>query len=402
MKIKVGVIFGGNSVEHEVSIITACQAMSYINKEKYDVVPIYISKDRTWYTGKMLMDIEVFKDFDNLKRYAKKVVLTKKTEGFVLQKINGLFRKDIENIDIVLPLVHGKGVEDGSVAGYLDLVGIPYAESNIIGSSLGQDKVIQKQIMTASNIPTPEYTWFFDSEYLENSKQILKNIKELGYPVIVKPANLGSSVGISVAKTEKEVIKSIEDAITYDNKILVEKVIDNLLEVNISVLGNYEYAETSAIAEMMTDNAFLTYSDKYLGSGSKKSGIKNSAKCPKSGSMATSSMRIPAKLKDSVKKEVEDLAIKTFKVLNLSGDVRIDFLIDNKNDKVYVNEPNIIPGSLAFYLWKAVGKDYTTLLDDIITLGIKEYKAKTNKVTSFESNILSTFNGSKGVKNKLK
>ncbi len=398
MKIKVGVIFGGNSVEHEVSIITACQAMSYINKDKYDIVPIYISKDRTWYTGKMLMDIEVFKDFDNLKRYAKKVVLTKKGNEFVLQKIDGLFRKDVENVDIVLPLVHGKGVEDGSVAGYLDLVGVPYAEANIIGSSLGQDKVIQKQIMTASNIPTPDYTWFFDSEYLEDSKQILKNIKELGYPVIVKPANLGSSVGISVATSESEVIKSIEDAITYDNKILVEKVIDNLLEVNISVLGNYEYAETSAIAEMMTDNAFLTYSDKYLGNGSKKSGVKSS----KTGNMANSSMRIPAKLKDDVKKQVEDLAVKTFKVLNLSGDVRIDFLIDNKNDKVYVNEPNIIPGSLAFYLWKAVGKDYTTLLDDIITLGIKEYKAKTNKVTSFESNILSTFNGSKGMKNKLK
>lgn len=399
MKIKVGVIFGGNSVEHEVSIITACQAMNYINKEKYDVVPIYISKDRTWYTGKMLMDIEVFKDFDNLKRYAKKVVLTKKQDGFVLQKVDGLFRKDVENIDIVLPLVHGKGVEDGSLAGYLDLVGVPYAEANIIGSSLGQDKVIQKQIMTASNIPTPDYTWFFDSEYLENSKKILKNIKELGYPVIVKPANLGSSVGISVATKESEVIKSIEDAITYDNKILVEKVIDNLLEVNISVLGNYEYAETSAIAEMITNNDFLTYSDKYLGKGSKKTGLKNSTK---TGSMATSSMRIPANLKASVKKEVEDLAIKTFKTLNLSGDVRIDFLIDNKNDKVYVNEPNIIPGSLAFYLWKAVGKDYTTLLDDIITLGIKEYKAKTNKVTSFESNILSNYNGSKGMKNKLK
>ena len=399
MKIKVGVIFGGNSVEHEVSIITACQAMNYINKEKYDVVPIYISKDRTWYTGKMLMDIEVFKDFDSLKRYAKKVVLTKKQDGFVLQKVDGLFRKDVENIDIVLPLVHGKGVEDGSLAGYLDLVGVPYAEANIIGSSLGQDKVIQKQIMTASNIPTPDYTWFFDSEYLENSKKILKNIKELGYPVIVKPANLGSSVGISVATKESEVIKSIEDAITYDNKILVEKVIDNLLEVNISVLGNYEYAETSAIAEMITNNDFLTYSDKYLGKGSKKTGLKNSTK---TGSMATSSMRIPANLKASVKKEVEDLAIKTFKTLNLSGDVRIDFLIDNKNDKVYVNEPNIIPGSLAFYLWKAVGKDYTTLLDDIITLGIKEYKAKTNKVTSFESNILSNYNGSKGMKNKLK
>ena len=263
MKIKLGVIFGGSTVEHEVSIITACQAMSFINQEKYDIIPIYISKDRIWYTGKMLMDIEVFKDFDNLKRYAKKVVLAKTKDGCVLQKTNGLFRKNVAELDIVLPLVHGKGVEDGSLAGYLDLVGIPYAESNIIGSSIGQDKVLQKQIMTASNIPTPDYTWFYDSDYLENDKDILKNIKNLGYPVIVKPANLGSSVGINVAKTEAEAIKSIEEAIRYDHKILVEKVIDHLFDVHISVLGNYEYAEVSCIAEMVTDNDFLTYSDKY-------------------------------------------------------------------------------------------------------------------------------------------
>lgn len=397
--IKVGVIFGGSSVEHEVSIITACQAMNYLNKEKYDVVPIYIDKERNWYTGKMLMDIDIFKDFENLKRYAKKVFLTKTSEGFELQKINGLFRKTVDTVDVVLPLVHGKGVEDGSVAGYLDLIGVPYAESGIMGSSIGQDKILQKQIMVASGIPTPDYTWFYDSEYFSDGKKVLSNIKKLGYPVIVKPANLGSSVGISVAKNEKEVEKCINDAIRYDNKILVEKTVENLLEVNISVLGNYEYAEVSAIAEMITANDFLTYSDKYL-SGSKKCGVKS----PKTtGKISTSTMRIPAELKKSVKEEVEDLAIKTFKVLNLSGVVRIDFLIDSKTNKVYVNEPNIVPGSLSFYLWKAIGKDYSTLLDDIITLAIKDYKAKTKKITTFESNILSTYNGgAKGIKNKLK
>lgn len=398
MKIKLGVIFGGSTVEHEVSIITACQAMSFINQDKYDIIPIYISKDRTWYTGKMLMEIDVYKDFEDLKKYAKEVVLTKTKDGFVLQKTNGLFRKNVAELDIVLPIVHGKGVEDGSLAGYLDLVGIPYAESSIIGSSIGQDKVLQKQIMTASNIPTPDYTWFYDSEYLEDSKTILKNIKTLGYPVIVKPANLGSSVGISVAKTEKDIEKCITEAITYDNKILVEKMVDNLLEVNISVLGNYEFAETSSIAEMVTNNDFLTYSDKYLTGGGKKG-----CKSPKTtGKISTSTMKIPADLSKEIKEQVEDLALKTFKVLNLSGVVRIDFLIDKKNKKVYVNEPNIIPGSLSFYLWKSVGKDYSTLLDDIITLGIKEYKAKNNKVTTFESNILSTYNGgAKGMKNKM-
>ena len=391
MKIKVGVIFGGVSVEHEVSIITAVQAMNYIDQDKYDIIPIYIGKDRTWYTGKMLMEIDVFKDFDNLKRYAKKVTLANIDNNFCLVKTNGLFRKVVETVDIVLPIVHGKGVEDGSLAGLLESVGVPYAGPGILGASLGQDKVSQKQIMVAEGINTPSYTWFYDSEYLVDSKKILADIKKLGYPVIVKPANLGSSVGITVAKTEKDIDKSITEAIKYDNKILVEKMVSNLLEVNVSVLGNYEYATTSAIAEMITDNDFLTYEDKYI-SGGKKIGSKAT------GKMSLSTMRIPASLDKETEEKVRDLALKTFRALNLSGVARIDFLIDSKTKEVYVNEPNTIPGSLSFYLWDKVGKNYTTLLDEVITMAIKNYKNQSKKITSFESNILSTFNGSKGLK----
>lgn len=391
MKIKVGVIFGGVSVEHEVSIITAVQAMNYIDQDKYDIIPIYIGKDRTWYTGKMLMDIDVFKDFDNLKRYAKKVTLVNIDNNFCLVKTTGLFRKVVDTIDIVLPIVHGKGVEDGSLAGYLESIGVPYAGPGILGASLGQDKVSQKQIMVAEGINTPSYTWFYDSEYLVDSKKILADIKKLGYPVIVKPANLGSSVGITIAKNENDINESILGAIKYDNKILVEKVISNLLEVNVSVLGNYEYATTSSIAEMITDNDFLTYEDKYI-SGGKKIGSKAT------GKMSLSTMRIPANLDKDVEEKVKDLALKTFRILNLSGVARIDFLIDAKTKEVYVNEPNTIPGSLSFYLWDKIGKNYTTLLDEIITMAIKNYKIQSKKITSFESNILSTFNGSKGLK----
>lgn len=391
MKIKVGVIFGGVSVEHEVSIITAVQAMNYIDQDKYDIVPIYIGKDRTWYTGKMLMDIDVFKDFESLKKYAKKVTLANINNSFCLIKTNGLFRKIVDTVDIVLPIVHGKGVEDGSLAGYLESIGVPYAGPGILGASLGQDKVSQKQIMVAEGINTPSYTWFYDSEYLVDSKKILSDIKKLGYPVIVKPANLGSSVGITVAKKEADIDKCITEAIKYDNKILVEKMVSNLLEVNVSVLGNYEYAETSAIAEMITDNDFLTYEDKYI-SGGKKTGSKAT------GKMSLSTMRIPAKLDKEVEDKVRDLALKTFRALNLSGVARIDFLIDSKTKEVYVNEPNTIPGSLSFYLWDKVGKNYTNLLDEIITMAIKNYKNQSKKITSFESNILSTFNGSKGLK----
>ncbi len=393
MKIKVGVIFGGETVEHEVSIITAVQAMNFMDTEKYDIVPIYISKDRIWYTGKMLMEMDVYKDFDNLKRYAKKVVLTKTENGFFLMKTNGLFNKKLEELDMVFPIVHGKGVEDGSIAGYLETIGIPYVGCSMLGASLGQDKVVMKQVMESSNIPVPVYTWFYDNEYLSDSKNILKDIKKIGYPVIVKPANLGSSVGITVVKKESDIESAIEDAISYDTKIVVEKVIDNLIEVNCSVTGNSEFQEVSAIDEVITKNEFLTFDDKYI-SGGKKCKLKN----PKSG-MASTDRIIPARISKNIEDDVIKYSKETFKVLNLKGITRIDFLVDKKNEKVYVNEPNTIPGSLAFYLWKAKGKEYKDLLDDAIKLAIKEYKDKSKKTTSFESNILSGYNGGlKGLK----
>ncbi len=399
MKIKVGVIFGGETVEHEVSIISAVQAMGQINQDKYDIVPIYISKDRIWYTGKMLMEMDVYKDFETLKRYAKKVVLVKKEDGFFLQTTNGLFRKNVEELDIVLPIVHGKGAEDGSLAGLLDSVGIPYAGPKMLGAALGQDKVVMKQVMSACGLPIVDYTWFYDAEYLSDSKKILADIKKLGYPVIVKPANLGSSVGITVVKTAKEIEKAIEEAIKYDNKIVVEKMVSNLVEVNQAVLGNYETQELSAIAEMLTDNDFLTYEDKYIGGGKKSGGKKVSAK---GANMSNSAMNIPAKLDKTIEKKVNQLSLETFRALNLRGVARVDYLIDKKTKQVYINEPNTIPGSLSFYMFKAIGKSYTELLDDIITMTIKDYKDEHKKTTSFESNILSTYNGSKGAKGKMK
>ncbi len=395
MKIKVGVIFGGESVEHEVSIISAVQAMNNMNKEKYDIIPIYISKDKIWYTGKMLMEIDIYKDFEDLKKYAKKVILTKTEEGFFLMRTNGLFNKKVAELDLVFPIVHGKGVEDGSLAGFLETIGIPYVGSSMLGASIGQDKVVMKQVMQSSNIPVPDYTWFFDNEYLSDSKTILNKIKSLGYPLIVKPANLGSSVGITVVKKEKDIEESIEEAIKYDNKIVVEKVIDNLIEVNCSVVGNSEFQETSAIDEVMTKNDFLTYNDKYIGGGKK-----GKLKSPKtSGSMVSSDRIIPARISKQLENDVIKYAKETFKTLNLSGITRIDFLIDKKNNKVYVNEPNTIPGSLSFYLWKAKGTEYETLLDDAIKLTIKEFKDNAKKTTSFDTNILSSYNGGvKGLK----
>lgn len=390
MKLRIGVIFGGESVEHEVSIISAVQAMKKLNLEKYEIIPIYIGKNREWYTGKLLKDIDIYSDLELLKRYSTNVVLTTKNDKFVLIKKKGL-KRIVDYIDVAFPIVHGTNTEDGTLQGYLELLGIPYVGSNVYSASIGQDKVFQKQILSASNLPVTKYTWFFDSEYKENEKEVLKKIKEVGYPVMVKPARLGSSVGISKAKNEKEIHDAINEAIKYDEKVLIEKVVDNLIEVNCSVLGNYEYQEASVLEEVMGVDEFLSYKDKYLG-GSKKTSSKG---------MASTNRIIPARIDSKLTGEIQEMSKEVFKVLNASGVIRIDYLIDKKKKQVYINETNTIPGSLSFYLWEKTNKDYTTLLDDMISLAVKTYKRKKRKVFSFETNILSNFNGIKGSKGKL-
>ncbi len=395
MKIKLGVVFGGETVEHEVSIISAVQAMENINDDKYEVIPIYIDKNRIWYTGNMLKDISIYKDMDLLRRYASEVVLYKKNGEFVLQSVKGLFKKVVTTLDVVLPIVHGQNVEDGSLAGYFDTLGIPYAGPSVLGAALGQDKVTMKEVMKSNGLPIVPYTWFYDVEYNREPEAILKSIKKLGYPVIVKPARLGSSVGIKVVKKEKDIEDAIKDAISYDNKIVVEKVIDNLIEVNCSVLGNYEYTEASVLEEVTSSNDLLTYQDKYLG------GSKGKLKTPSKG-MASAKRKIPASLDAKLTKKIQELSKDAFRALNLSGVCRIDFLVDGKNKNVYVNEPNTIPGSLSFYLWQETNKNYETLLDELVSLAIRDYKSKVKKTHSFTSNILSNYNGVKGSKGKLK
>ena len=393
MKIKVGVIFGGETVEHEVSIISAVQAMEHINTDKYDIVPIYISKDRIWYTGKMLMDIDVYQDFNELKKYAKQVVLVKTKDGYALQTTKGIFRRKIEEIDIAFPIVHGNNAEDGTLQGYLDSVGIPYVGSRVLGSALGQDKVIMKQIFKDAKLPIVDYIWFFDTEYADDCDNIFEKVEKLGYPVVVKPATLGSSVGITFVKDDNELANAIEEAMKYDVKIVVEKAVSNLVEVNCSVVGNYSHQEASVIEEVTSDDDLLTFKDKYIG------GSKGKLKGPSKG-MASASRIIPARIEKTLEEKIKETSKAAFKALNLSGICRIDYLIDKKSNKFYINEPNTIPGSLSFYLWEPTGKKYMDLLDELITLAIKDYKNRTRKVYSFESNILSNYGikGSKGIK----
>ena len=407
MKIKVGVIFGGESVEHEVSIISAIQAINKMDQEKYDIIPIYITKDREWYTGDMLKDIEVYEDLDLVKKYGKNVVLYYKNGSYVLQ--NKKFPKGVvTDIDIAFPIVHGTNVEDGVLQGYLQSIGIPFVGGDVYASAVGQDKVYMKALFKDSDLPMTKYVWFYDCDYKNDSEEVIKKVNKLKYPVIVKPACTGSSVGIKVVDDESELVEAIDDAIQYDNKILVEEVVTDLKEVNISVVGNYEHQKTSEIEEVISANKFLTYADKYIGGGKGKlKGMKMPMKTPSKG-MASANRKLPADLPEKMRKEVEEIAVKAFKVLGSAGVCRIDFLIDEKAKKVYVNEINSIPGSLAFYLWEAAGVKYTELLDELINIGIKDYKKRVSKTHSFDTNILKGFSqrggikGMKGMKGKLR
>ena len=389
--IKVGVIFGGETVEHEVSVISAVQAMNKLDAEKYEIVPIYITKEGEWYTGAILREIDTYKDMDLLKRYTKNVVLYKKNGRFVLQKKNG-FKSIVNDVDVVLPVVHGTNVEDGVLQGYLKTIGVPFVGSSVLASAVAQDKVIQKHVFECSGLPITKYYWFYDCDYNTDSDKVIKKIeKAIKYPMIVKPATLGSSVGISSVENRKELTTAIEEAIQYDSKLVVEEKVDNLTEVNISVLGNYENQDLSEIEEVLTDNALLTYDDKYVG-GSKKSGSKG---------MASALRKIPADIDKKLREQVEETALTAFKAVGLSGVTRIDFLINKKTKQIYINEINSCPGSLAFYLWDPKGKNFTALLDDMIGIAKKDYKTEKSKIRSFKSNILSGFNGLKGAKGKF-
>ncbi len=407
MKIKVGVIFGGESAEHEVSIISAIQAMNKMNEEKYDIIPIYITKDRQWYTGEMLKDIDSYQDIDLIKKYATNVVLIEKNGRFILQKKKGLFSKEVNELDIAFPIVHGTNVEDGVLQGYLQSIGMPYVGPNSYAAAVGQDKVYMKAIFEKEGLPITKYVWFYDVEYRNDVDEVLKKVSKLKYPLIVKPATTGSSIGINFAENEEKLKEAIDDAINYDTKIIVEEAVQNLKEVNISVLGNYEHQNLSVIEEVVGNNKFLTYEDKYIGGSKAKGkfgGIKSVPSAKGSKGMLSTSRKIPAELSDKLEKEVGEIAINAFKSLGSAGCVRIDFLIDDKKNKVYVNEINSIPGSLAFYLWEPKGKDYTELLDDMINIGVKEYKRRCSKTYTFDTNILQGFanNNLKGGKGKLR
>lgn len=415
MKIKVGIFFGGESVEHEISVITMSQAISSLNPEKYEIVPIYIAKNGVMYTGDDLLDLYSFKDMDVLLKRCYKVAVVNDGEGVKVVRCPApiIGKKVLNTIDVAFPIVHGTNCEDGTLAGFLNLLRIPVVGPDILASSLGMDKIIQKMVLNYYDIPVVDFVSFYSMEYVKDEEKILKEIEsKLEFPMIVKPGNLGSSVGIRKAKNKAELEEAIEFAMEFADRVLVEKAVENLKEINCSVIGNLAEGEASVCEEPCFTDEILSYADKYIGDGKSKGGtisggkganIKLGAKSgsSKTGGNSFANKKIPAEISDEKTKEIQDLSKKVFKVLGCSGVARIDFLMDTKEDKVYVNEINEIPGALSYYLWEATGKSFEQELDEIIDIAIKRKRDKDKLTFSYDQNILAMQGGLKGAK-KLK
>lgn len=386
MKTVIGVFFGGKSVEHEVSIISALQVIENLDKEKYDIVPIYISKDNKFYSSEFLSDINRYKDLDEIVRLSDEVYFTHENGSLLVNKKDGIFKKVLFKIDIVFPVVHGLNVEDGTLEGFLEMYNIPYVGCDVCSSAVGMNKIIFKKVLESSNIPVVEYDTLNISEFEQDSKKAFEKIKDkLSLPIIVKPANLGSSVGIEIIKDEKEFVPKMQQVFEFCENVLIERCITNLREINCSVVGDFSSQEVSVLEEPIKEDEILSYKDKYLGNGK---GGKLSKMGGKSSGMASLTRKIPAQLDKDQEDEIYNLAKNTFKLLNCEGISRIDFIIDGDNNKIYVNEINTIPGSLSFYLWEPKGVKFSELLDKAIRIAIKRQERR-NKITySTNVNIL--------------
>lgn len=392
MKIKVGVFFGGNSVEHEVSIISALQACNSFNKEKYEIIPIYITKNSEMYYGNGIGDITEYSNIPALLKKSQRVLLI--NESGKLNVVRYPMKKFGENvlntIDVAFPIVHGTNVEDGTLQGYLHTLGIPYAGCDVVSSAVGMDKYVMKAVLKDNDIPVLDCKIVAVREYTAKQADTISAVEsKIGYPMIVKPINLGSSVGIKVAKSKDELADAMEYAFQFANKVLVEHAIMNLKEINCSVCGDYEEAEASECEEPVSTDDILSYEDKYVSGGKSGSG--------KSG-MSSLKRKIPAEISGETREEIRTMAVKAFKCLGCSGVSRIDFMIDRDNGRVYLNEINTIPGSLAFYLWEPVGVKYPELLDRMVSLALKRQREEKALTFSFETNILNgvSFGGKLG------
>lgn len=376
MKKQIAVVFGSQSVEHEVSIITAMQVMRAFNPDAYDVIPIYIAKSGEWYTGAALRDLATFKKLNLGELEKVQLVLDPTSPHLFRAQGKGLFAKERGiHVDVVFPAVHGTHGEDGTLQGLLELTGVPYVGAGVLGSAVGMDKVLMKAAFEQNNLPVVNYLWVLRSRLKKKREEVLAWIESnLRYPLFVKPANLGSSIGISKARNRDELQFALDVAGNYDRKLLVEESIERVQEINCAVMGN-EDPVPSVCEEPVSWESFLSYDDKYLRGQSRKG-------------MKSAQRRIPAEIPDDLTREIQDLAVRAFRAVDCRGLARIDLLVDRDTRQVYVNEVNTLPGSMSFYLWRPLGLTPSQVVDNLVQLAVEADDDKGKTIFSYDSNLL--------------
>lgn len=384
------IAFGGLSPEHEVSVLTALQASASLQESRYKIIPLYISKSGRWFTGDSLLELENYQNLKTLEQNAVSCSITHNELGQAVLQENktGLFTKTQQHvIYAVLTAFHGSAGENGSFQGICETYNIPYTGSGVLGSSIGMDKVTAKKLCTSENIPVVNGIDFYESEWVENEEKLLRSAEEIGYPLIVKPVHLGSSIGVEVVKNRADLIQAIETAFRYDAQLLVEKAISPLTEINCSVLGTAQSNRASVCERPLGAAELLSFQDKYM----RDEGGKG---------MASADRIIPADIDPSLAESIQTTSQSIFRLLNCSGLARLDFLLNTDTNQFYFNEINTIPGSFSFYLWKESGISFSELLNQLIEIALEQHRQKNGRILSYETNLLNqkAVKGIKGLK----
>jgi len=385
----IAVFFGSRSCEHDVSIVSALQCIEATKAAGFNVTPVYISRDGLWYTGEPLENIETFREFNPMTKGITRVTLDVTANAGDLwawpPQRAGLFAKvpaPLCHIDCVIPVFHGWHGEDGTIQGLLEMANIPYASSGVLGSAIGMDKIAMKQILRGAGFPVLDFVWFTREQLKKERQAVIERVeKEIKYPAFIKPAALGSSIGVSRAKNREELERALDVAASYDRRILVEVGVVHPVEINCAAVGYGEDVRAS-VCEMpvpSSNDTFLDFWQKYLRNASTKG--------EDSRGMKSLSRVVPAPIGDELTGRIQTMTCDIFKLLDCCGTVRVDFILD-QNDMLFVNEPNTIPGSLAFYLWKASGLDFPKLIEKMVEDALRAHADKNSSVFAYDSSIL--------------
>ncbi|GGI95764.1 D-alanine--D-alanine ligase [Alicyclobacillus cellulosilyticus] len=389
----VAVIFGGRSVEHEVSVVTALQVMENLDRDRFTPLPVYIAKTGVWYSSPAMLNIDAFRKERLAQTLAEAdLVHWLPVPGGVVRLVPqqgerrgwfGARRAEAREVKVAcaIPAAHGTYGEDGSLQGFLELADVPYTSAGVVGSAVGMDKIVMKKVFAAAGIPIVPYEWFTREAWQNDPDGVVAQVEaRLTYPMFVKPSNLGSSVGITRADDASQLRRGIEIAAHYDERILVEQGVDQAVEVNVSVLGDEYTCRPSWIERPVSWESFLTYEDKYIrGNFNKGQGV---------------AREIPANIPARVAEQVAAFAVQAFRAVHARGVVRVDFLI-SREEQVYVNEINTIPGSFAFYLWEPAGLSYRDLLSELIEIAKRSHRRRAQNMTTFDTDLLDRFGGQK-------